>query len=197
MVSFKQTVFFAAGKSTGKKGSDIEVILKKNEPYKVTENFTSYLDAILDDTQKSYIRYRIMEQIDWYNNKACQSQKSFKRWMLTSIILSAIIPVLTLFAECIAVKALIAVLSSAVTAISAIISLYHWRELWVQYRTNCELLQSILHCYFTKTKEFRGLSDDNAFQLLVNKCEEYMTKEFQSWSEFAVVKQENQTSTGS
>lgn len=166
-------------------------------PYKVTDNFRSYLDAVAPDNQKSYVKYRIMDQIDWYNSKACRSQKLFKSWMITSVILSAIIPVLTLFAECIVAKILIAIFSSAITAISAVISLYHWRELWVQYRSNCELLQSILHCYFTRAGEFHGLHDDEAFQRLVDRCEEYMTKEFRSWSAFAISNQKSQASTGS
>ena len=104
--------------------------------------------------------------------------------MIASIILSALIPVITLFSDSacpLIAKVLITAISSTITAISAIISLCHFQELWIQYRSNCEILQSVLHRFFTKSGEFHNCSDEKALDLLVMTCEEYLTQEFQTW----------------
>jgi hypothetical protein len=104
--------------------------------------------------------------------------------MVTSIILSAFIPIFTLLSDAsygIIIKILITTLSSAITAISAIIALYNYRELWIQYRSNCEILKSVLHRFFTKCGEFNNVDESKSYEMLVMSCEEYLTKEFQTW----------------
>lgn len=170
--------------------------------YKPSQRFKTYIENCkqLSCQAKLYIENRVLDQIDWYNGKSAQNQVRFKRLMLLSIILSAFIPILTLLSDIpcsILIKLLITSISSAVTAISAIISLYHFQELWVQYRSNCEILQSILHRYLTKTGEFRNSTEDDALNLLVMSCEEYMTKEFQTWVASNTPRPNNQDSSGS
>ena len=50
---------------------------------------------------------------------------------------------------------------------------------------SCEILKSILHRYFTQTNEFKTTDNNKRFKLLVSTCEEYMTKEFQTWTELS------------
>jgi len=151
------------------------------------QNFEPYLKHISNETIKTYIEHRILKQIAWYDKKSKRNQLLFKRWMLASIILNTFIPLLVLFNSipcAIIIKALITLISSSTTAISAIISLYHFQELWIQYRTNCELLQSILHRYFTQSDQFEDSIEEESFNHLVEKCEQYMTNEFESWTKF-------------
>ena len=158
---------------------------KKNADYSLRENFSPYLELIPNGPTKDYIEHRVIDQIDWYNKKSTKNQTNFKRGMISSIILSALIPVITLFSDSaypLVVKVFITAISSGITAISAIISLCHVQELWVQYRSNCEILQSVLHRFFTKSGEFYDCaSDERALDLLVMTCEEYLTQEFQTW----------------
>lgn len=168
-----------------------------NPSYSPSSNFKSYLSATSDGFAKRYIENRVLDQIDWYNAKAGKNQTFFKRWMVASIILSALIPVLTLLSDIpcsFLIKILITAASSSVTAISAILSLYHFQELWVQYRANCEILQSTLHRYLTHTGEFKDRSEEDALNLLVMSCEEYMTKEFQTWAASNTPRPDNQPS---
>lgn len=159
--------------------------MKQNvSTYSPKQNFQQYLEYLPDGSKKLYIQNRVLDQIDWYSHKASKNQTLFKRWMVLSIILSGLIPVLTLLSDTsypLLIKLLITLISSSVTAISAFLSLYHFQDLWVQYRANCEILQSLLHRYLTHTGEFNVTSEDKAFDILVMSCEEYMTKEFQTW----------------
>lgn len=174
--------------------------MQENNAYHPSQRFKTYIenDTQLSCPAKLYIENRILDQIDWYNDKSSKNQKHFKKWMVTSILLSACIPILTLFSDikcAIRIKVAITAISSAITVISAIISLYHFQDLWVQYRANCEILQSILHRYLTKTGEFRNATEDDALNLLVMSCEEYMTKEFQTWVASNTPRPENQSSS--
>lgn len=167
---------------------------KVKEQYNIADEF-----RYNDDTTKSYIQNRLIGQIKWYDNKSAKEQKVYKRLSVISIIITATIPIATLlldfnYLNCF-VKILIAVFSSIATILSSINSLYKHRELWIQYRTNCELLKSVLHRYYTKSAEFKSTSDEEAFALLVESCEQYFTKEFDNWNN--IYSNNNQSSTGS
>lgn len=111
--------------------------------YSPSSNFQDYLSVFDANSEKWYVQHRILDQIDWYNKKSVQAQSDFKHWSVASIVLSAIIPILTLLSDMLSyrgINILIAIISSGVTVISAILSLYHFQDLWVRYRSNCEIL---------------------------------------------------------
>lgn len=159
--------------------------MSKAKKYEAREEFAAYIGHIKDEQVRIYIIDRVLRQIHWYDKKGSSNKSGFKYAMVISIILSALIPVFTLLADSpyeLTVKIVITALSSCITAISAVSALYRFRELWVQYRTYCEILKSVLHRYFTLCGEFQGLHEKDAFPVLVASCEQYMTKEYQVWA---------------
>lgn len=157
---------------------------KAKEPYSAKKEFLPYLEQITDSNLKNYIIERVMGQIEWYDRESSKDQACYKGFMIASIILSALIPIFTLLSDVpyrIYIKIIITSISSAVTVISAIIALYNFRELWIQYRSNCEILKSVLHRFFTKSGEFNNIDESKSYEMLVMSCEEYLTKEFQTW----------------
>lgn len=170
------------------KGCDILSYSVKNE-YKYEKYNNETINHYIDD--------RLLAQIDWYDSKSITYQKMYKRLTIVSTILSATIPIFTLALdfECeIIFKFIIAIISSIISIISSILAINKYKELWVQYRTNCELLKSILHRYYTHTGEF-SLNNNNNFETLVLSCESYFTKEFNSWSN--IYNNQASSSTGS
>lgn len=150
----------------------------------VIKQFEPYLDEMENSPLKTYIEKRVLDQIIWYDQKSVEKQTRFKKLTIVNIILNAIIPIVVLFSDYgILVKALVTGLSSSAGAINAIIALCEFKDLWIQYRSNCELLKSTLHRFFLKSGEFRHIADDQSalMDALVASCEEYFTKEFQSW----------------
>jgi len=150
----------------------------------ITKQFNQYLDNMESSPLKTYIVERVIEQIAWYDQKSQKKQTSFKRFTVANIILNAIIPIVVLFSDYgVFVKALVTGLSSSAAAINAIVALCGYKDLWIQYRSNCELLKSILHRFFLKSGEFRHIAEDQSalMDALVVNCEEYFTKEFQTW----------------
>lgn len=146
--------------------------------------YQPYLDKMPDSSLKDYIVTRVINQIDWYDRKSINKQKMYKRLSIISIILNGIVPVAVLLSDFgIIVKLIIASLSSAAGTINAVVVLCNYKDLWVQYRLNCETLKSILYRFFLRTGEFVNLTIDNSVlnNKLVSSCEELMTKEFQTW----------------
>lgn len=165
--------------------------MPKRNTYDIKNEFINYLGSMENGNTKIYIEERVIGQINWYDQKSSKNQFCYKLFVIISIIISGLIPILTLmldFSFGFVIKIVISTLSSTVTAISAIISLYDYRELWVQYRTNCEVLKSILHRFFMKNGEFANVENDDAYNILATSCENYITKEFRTWGNITMTK---------
>lgn len=163
----------------------------KRNTYDISNEFINYLESMEKGNIKTYIEERVVGQIKWYDKKSSKNQFWYKLFMIISIVTSGLIPVLTLMLDLpfgFIIKIVISALSSTVTAISAIIALYNYRELWVQYRTNCEMLKSILHRFFMKNGEFLNVEAEDAYNILTISCENYITKEFRAWGSITMPK---------
>lgn len=155
--------------------------MEENRIYKEYEQYLNGIDGI----SKNYIVHRVIDQIIWYDDKAQEKQKAYNNLTITSIILTSCVPILTLFTGYkygIVVSIIIAILSSASSVILSITNLKEYQKHWVQYRSACEILKSTLHRYFMKASEFCSDNDHDNLQLLCLACEEYMTKEYQTWT---------------
>ena len=117
----------------------IKFYKKKEENIK--NEFEDYLNNIKDNHIKTYIKERLIAQINWYDKKSIHNQKVYTRLIRFSIIMSGSIPVLTVFADLYWImKVIISVFSAVVTIISSIIAMSNYKELWNEYRKNCEML---------------------------------------------------------
>lgn len=157
----------------------------KKRKYVARDEFGVYIDRMEKGRIRYYVEERVVRQIQWYDKKSSANQASYKKAMVVSIILGALIPVLTLLYDVLpplAVKIVITLLGTGVAVVSAINALYKYKDLWVQYRTYCEILKSILHRYLTCCGEYKGKKPELAFSMFVDSCEEYMTKEYQVWA---------------
>lgn len=167
-------------------GIQTEYSIKNEYQYPEEEN----------SVMSSYIDNRLLAQIEWYDRKSALYQKNYKRFTSITFLLSACIPIFSLLLDLgLAIKLIVVALSSSITIITSIMSLYNYKDLWIQYRSNCEILKSVLHRYKTKTGEFCSKSNQANFKLLVSSCEEYMTNEFKCWG--LLYDKQDYSSTGS
>lgn len=139
------------------------------------------LDNNISKEQKHYIEHRVLAQIQWYDQKAISCQKLYKRLSYISIILTSIIPVISLFGEYWVIKVLIALASAIASVLSYVISINTFKELWIQYRSNCELLKSELHKFLNKIGIYNIQDIYKRFDLFCSNCENCFVKEFASW----------------
>lgn len=134
----------------------------------------------LSPEEKSYIENRIINQIKWYDSKAINAQKYYKKLSVISFILSSAIPIIALTDNHVTEKYIVAVISAIVSIISYIINLCSYKDLWVKYRTNCELLKSKLQLFLYNQSSLKNNSSTE-FQNFVDECEKCFSDEFLSW----------------
>lgn len=157
------------------------------EEHYIYKEFEPYL-ANCSDLEKNYIVGRLINQIIWYDTKAIEKQKKYKFLTIASIILTAAIPVLALFTNFdygIVATVLITLFGTVSSAILSIINFCEFHKLWIQYRSNCEILKSILHRYFIQGKETSEKGKESNLNLLILNCESYMVKEYRSWADLS------------
>lgn len=158
----------------------------KNTNYNISSEFN--LD-LLKTYEKSYINNRVIKQMEWYDNKALSMQSHYKKLSILSFCLSSVIPILALIQSSFVNKIIVAILGSAVSIINYILNICTYKDLWVKYRTNCELLKSRLHLYLNLQER-----NQEKFNEFVQECETCFTDEFNSWND---IQKKSQSSTGS
>lgn len=153
---------------------------------KAGDEFLPYLSDMKNCPAKHYITGRLLSQINWYDKKSRRNRVGYMAVMIFSVAMSALIPVITLAPtvnsgmDLLAYRLIITAFGWSVTAVSSISAFCRFRELWIQYRTQCELLKSTLHKFFSGCREFKNSPKPQ--RLLVELCEGYMMKETGVWS---------------
>ncbi len=150
------------------------------------DEFFPYLSDMEGCSTKHYIKERLLNQINWYDKKSRRNRYGFLMTVIFSIAMSALIPVITLTPamspemDSFSYRLIITAFGWSVTAISSISAFCRFRELWIQYRTQCEFLKSILYRFFSSCAEFKNSPEPE--KLLVELCESYMMKETHIWA---------------
>ncbi len=161
----------------------------KKQKYDISQEFNL---KNLSSEEKDYIENRVINQIKWYDSKAIHTQKYYKSLSIFSFVLSSSIPLLVLMDNKISEKYIVAFIGAIVSIISYIINICSYKDLWIKYRTNCELLKSKLQLYLYYHNSSKNHSSVE-FQNFVLECEKFFSDEFLSWETY----NKNQSSTGS
>lgn len=142
------------------------------------------ISQVQNENTKKYISNRILPQIKWYSLQSAEKKHKYYFWMTVSIILGVAISSISVLANGSAlIKLVIAILGAAVTASNAYISLHSFKDLWIVYRKTHETLTRTVYCYFNNAGIFSQCSTQNQKdELLVNVCEEELSKESGDWS---------------
>ena len=144
-------------------------------------NRDSAVAGLIDQVQcgrtKDYISKRILPQLQWYSRRSRECKQSYYRWTATVILLSAMVPIASVFADgTLWGKAVIATLGAVITAIHSFLVLYNYKDLWQTYQNKHESLLHILYCYFTNAGSFTGDASQTEKDLtLINACEEALS----------------------
>ncbi len=146
--------------------------------------------------KEEYLKKRLNDQIDWYDNKAACNQKWFRRLQAIAILAAACITLLSGYVsdQFVWIKISIGLLGLLVAAITAFLSLYRFQENWIEYRTICESLKHEKYIYLTKTAPYDG---ENSFSLLVERVETLISKENTNWSRRMKTPKKDEQSTSS
>lgn len=127
-----------------------------------------------------YIRIRLDGQIDWYDKKAAEAQRWYKRFQVMELIVAAIIPLLSGYAVgCKPIAVVIGIGGAIITLIEGICKLYRFHENWIEYRSTCELLRHEKYLY--QMKAFPYCKEEGYDQLFVKNVEALISSESSRW----------------
>lgn len=146
---------------------------------------SAWIEKVQNPDTKQYIKDRVMNQMDYYKTKSREYKKKYNFWITASIVISLMIPVMSIFVnESLFMRAIISFLGGGTAAITAYLRLHNYLGLWSIYRSNREYLFSVLYSYFTATGTFRRLTDQaERDALLIETCEGCFNAENKQWYE--------------
>ena len=130
---------------------------------------------------KEYLKERVDDQINWYDQKSKSAQKWYKRLQIAEIILASLIPLLSGYMPSYKWIAFIVGLFGAIIAvIESITKLNKYIENWIQYRSTCEMLRYQKHLYLTGSAPYNNQNEtiDNIF---VRNIESIISSENNQW----------------
>ena len=158
------------------------------------------IETRLIENIDDYIKYRLDDQINWYDNKAASAQRWYKVYQVAELIIAALIPLLSGYA---ASSTLIAVIigvgGALISLIEGICKLFRFHENWIEYRSTCELLRHEKYLY--QMKAFPYCKEESYEQMFVKNVESLISAESSKWKTNNVAQggeeKKNQSTTGS
>ena len=128
-----------------------------------------------------YIKSRVDNQINWYDQKSASCQRKYKLTQTIEIVLAALIPLLSAYSkDCVLIALIVGALGAAIAIIESLTKLYKWHENWIEYRTTCELLRYQKHLFVTKSSPY-NIEPENVENIFVRNIENIISSENNKW----------------
>jgi hypothetical protein len=132
---------------------------------------------------------RLEDKIEWYERRAAESQRAYRRLKVVEVVLSALIPFLAGFQDNLAAvlapalhllpAVLIALLGVAVVVLEALQHLNQYHQLSLAYRSTCEALQHEKFLFLADAGPYGAIEDKRAH--LAERVEELISNEHTKW----------------
>ncbi|KPU45568.1 hypothetical protein OXPF_08010 [Oxobacter pfennigii] len=121
----------------------------------------------------------LVENYKYYDEKSIIYKRNYYILTVSSIVLSALIPLISLFIEIYPFfKYLIAFLGSAASIMTALNAHYRFHEKWIEYRSAAEDLKCHKYLFETQSLPYKGKYKD---ELLLSNVYSIVKAEHISW----------------
>ncbi len=139
--------------------------------------------------EQDYLKNRVDDQFDYYDQKSIHNKKMYRSYKLVLILLSVSIPLMTGFItdDTTWLKIAVGVAGVLIAFIEGIQSLFKYHDNWLHARNAAEFLKREKIYYSTKSGPY---STGSSLQKLVERIEAFTSEENKSWAILA--KDENQ-----
>lgn len=128
----------------------------------------------------SYIKDRLDEQLAWYEQKSGTNKTWHYRWQVIALLATVTIPILALSSGDFKVRVAVACLGAVAAIAAGFMSMYQFRDQWVDYRTTAEMLKYERFLFLTGSAPYK---DRDSFSNFVNRIESIILKENSQWRE--------------
>jgi Protein of unknown function (DUF4231) len=132
---------------------------------------------------EKYIADRLEQYQGWYDKKSVAMKSKYLRMKALSVVGGSLVPVLVNVPwdfnvhGVSPVKLVVTVISLGVVISLSLESVFHYREQWKNYRSTEQLLGHEKFYFRTRVGRYHGLSDEDAFRLLVERVEDAVASE--------------------
>jgi hypothetical protein len=134
-------------------------------------------------TPEQYVAERIEQYQAWYDSKSVAMKKKYLRMRAFTVVGGALVPVLInvpwhfSIAGISVVQVLVTLISLGVVIFLSLESVFHYREQWKNYRSTEQLLGHEKFLFRSRVGRYHGVSDEDAFRILVERVEEAVATE--------------------
>ncbi len=124
---------------------------------------------------------RLIDQLNWYDNKSINCQKLYKRWKYAQLIIAALIPVVSIASDSPYTKWIVSIFGASIAVIEGIQHLNQFSTLWITYRSTAEMLKHEKYLFLSKAGQYRNLDREQSLLLLSERVEEHVSAEHANW----------------
>ncbi len=134
--------------------------------------------------EHTYFEERLENEIAWYEKKSKRNKQYYYLLRVIELISAALIPFLInyLTGNTGLLKSAIETLSILVLITTGMISIFQFRELWTEYRTNAESLKHEKYLYLSSSNPY---DREDKFKLLVERVEKLISIEHSRWQDIS------------
>lgn len=139
--------------------------------------------------EEEYIKDRLDDQIQWYDNKSQHHQKWYKKLKILELGAGFLIPIFTTLKPSY-FEAWISALSGLILLSEGLIALYSHQSNWIDYRRTSKLLKHEKFMHSTGTGVYSN--EENPFKLLVERVETLISSENINWANMETNRKEKE-----
>jgi hypothetical protein len=131
---------------------------------------------------------RLEDQIEWYDRRGGDAQRTYRRFKVVEVIFGALIPFLAGFQDNLRPlltpdfellpAVLIALLGVGVVVLEGLQHLNQYHQIWLSYRSTCEALQHEKFLFLADAGPYAPTEDKRA---LAERVEELLSNEHTKW----------------
>lgn len=139
--------------------------------------------SVLKISPEQYITERVDQYQAWYDKKSATMKSRYLRMRAFSVVGGGLVPVLINLPENLTIldvpviKTIVTVISLLVVIVVSLESVFHYREQWKNYRSTEQHLGHEKFLFRSRVGFYRGLSEQDAFRLFVERVEEAIAGE--------------------
>lgn len=141
-----------------------------------------------------YMKTRVEQQIEWYEKKARSCQRKYTISQTIEIILAALIPLLSSYADNLKIIGfIVGVFGAAIAIIKSLSKLYKWPENWIGYRTACDSLRYQKVLFETRSAPYNS-KPESIENIFVHNVEQIISSEHNQWKSLSLEQQDKDES---
>lgn len=127
-----------------------------------------------------YLQQRVDNQLDWYSKNSAKNKRWYYRLQFITLLAAVAVPVISLSSGDIRVRFVVALLGAIAALAAGLLSMYQFRDQWLDYRSTAESLKFEKHLFLTRSAPY---DTPLAYSLFVQRVETVIISENRSWQQ--------------